>query len=249
MANRLSDAADALLTARRTGKSLKAFPEGTAPRDMAEGYAIQRAVVASLGVPIAGYKISVLPDGGTMVAPILKDLIVADGATRSLAPNKRMGIELEFGFRFARSVAANADAATILAAIGETVVTLELCDSRFDTIVGQPAPNAIADMIANRGAVHGTSRPFDATMNFKGATCRQKFDGKVNNERTGSHPVGDPLLPLPLLPKALAAVGYTIEPGQFVITGSLTGISWVEAPLTVVGEIDGFGSVSVKLVA
>ena len=54
---------------------------------------------------------------------------------------------------------------------------------------------------------------------------------------------------LPLLPKALAAVGYTIEPGQFVITGSLTGISWVKAPLTVIGEIDGFGSVSVKLSA
>ena len=249
MTDRIAASTELLLTSRRTGQTLKAFPTGTGPQDMTEAYAIQRAVVAKLGVPIAGYKISVMPDGSTMVAPILQSLVVADGATCSLAPSIRMGIELEFGFRFARAVPADADASAVMAAIGETIVTLELCDSRFDTIVGQAPVDAISDMIANRGAVHGTARPFDANMNFKGATCRQKFDGEVNNERTSSHPVGDPLLPLPLLPKALAAVGYTIEPGQFVITGSLTGISWVKAPLTVIGEIDGFGAVSVKLSA
>ena len=102
-------------------------------------------------------------------------------------------------------------------------------------------------MISNRGAVPGTVQKFDALRNFKGATCRQLFDGKVQTERTGSHPNGDPLLPLPLLPKALAAAGYTLDAGQFVITGSLTGIAWVDAPLVVEGQIDGFGKASVKL--
>ena len=68
-------------------------------------------------------------------------------------------------------------------------------------------------------------------------------------EKSGSHPNGDPLLPLPLVPKALADAGYTLGGGQFVITGSLTGITWVKPPLEVVGEIDGFGKAKVKLTA
>jgi 2-keto-4-pentenoate hydratase len=175
--------------------------------------------------------------------------MVADGAVRRLAPSTRMGIELEFGFRFGRGLTPTSSAADVLAAIDATVVTIELCDSRYDTIDGKPRELLLADMISNCGGVPGTSQPFDAQRNFKGATCRQLFDGRVQTERTSSHPNGDPLLPLPLLPKALAAGGYSLTAGQFVITGSLTGITWVEAPLKVAGEIDGFGAVSCTLAA
>ncbi len=247
MPNRTDEAARLLLDARRSGKTIKTLPEAVAPRSLAESFAIQHAVVKALDAKIAGYKISIFPDGSNAVAPILAGLIAADGAACSLKPAGRIGIELEFGFRFGRPVAATATAAEVLAAIDSTVVTIELCDSRYDTIDGQPKETLVADMISNRGAVSGTVQKFDALRNFKGATCRQLFDGKVQTERTGSHPNGDPLLPLPLLPKALAAAGYTLDAGQFVITGSLTGITWVDAPLVVEGQIDGFGKASVKL--
>jgi 2-keto-4-pentenoate hydratase len=247
MTSRANDAAKLLLDNRRTGKTCKTLPEAVAPRTFAECFEIQHAVLKALDAKIAGYKISIFPDGSNAVAPIIASLIAKDGSTLSLAPSTRMGIELEFGFRFGKAVAATASAADVLAAISDTVVTLELCDTRFDTIDGQPKEILLADMISNRGAVPGTALPFDAGRNFKSATCRQIFDGKVQTERTGSHPNGDPLLPLPLLPKALATAGYTIEPGQFVITGSLTGITWVTAPLLVEGEIDGFGKVGCRL--
>ena len=67
MTDRIAASTELLLAARSTGKTLKAFPAGTGPQDRGEAYAIQRAVVAKLGVPIAGYKISVMPDGSTMV--------------------------------------------------------------------------------------------------------------------------------------------------------------------------------------
>jgi 2-keto-4-pentenoate hydratase len=247
MTNRTTEAASLLLDARRTGKRLKALPESCAPRSLVEAYEIQHAVLAGLGATIAGYKISIFPDGVNAVAPILADLVVADGAVRPLAPSTRMGIELEFGFRFGRAVAATASAADVLAAIDATVVTLELCDTRYETIDGMAREALVADMISNSGAVPGTATPFDAHAGFKGATCRQLFDGKLNTERTASHPNGDPLLPLALVPKTLAEGGYALEPGQFVITGSLTGITWVEAPLLVTGEIDGFGQVACRL--
>ncbi|MEQ1614318.1 MAG: hypothetical protein ABL904_16340 [Hyphomicrobiaceae bacterium] len=249
MTSKANEAAKLLLDARRTGRLMSALPDAVAPTTLAESYEIQRAVIAGLGSRIAGYKISIFPDGSNAVAPILADLIVGDGATKSLAPASRIAIELEFGFRFGVPVAVDATAAQVLEAIESTVVTIELCDSRYETIDGKSKEMLVADMISNCGAVAGTAHRFDATKPFKTATCRQLFDGKVDKDRTASHPNGDPLFPLPLVPKALAAAGYTLGGGQFVITGSLTGITWVKAPMTVEGQIDGFGKASVKLTA
>jgi 2-keto-4-pentenoate hydratase len=181
------------------------------------------------------------------VAPILAGLMVWNGATRSLAPADKIGIELEFGFRFARDVAADADQGTIYKAIDATVVTIELCDTRYTSLDGRSRPEQIADFFSSRGAVPGTAIPFDPTMNFKGARVRQIFDGVINNDRSDSHPNGNPLYPLALLPSALAAQGYAIKAGHFVITGSLTGMSWLDKPTKIIGEIDGFGSVSVNI--
>jgi 2-keto-4-pentenoate hydratase len=248
MTNHIEDAAALLLQSRRTSKRIKDLGRA-APRDFAEAYDMQRAVIAALGATIAGYKISVFPDGETMVAPILTHLVQATGATCSLAPAQSIGIELEFGFRFTKAVPAAAEPAVVMAAIGETVVSLELCETRYERLDGLSRETLAADLISNRGAVLGQTRPFNARDPFKSVVCRQKLDGALNTERAASHPNGDPLLPLALIPKALLAAGYTITPGQFVITGSLTGLTWVEAPLSVVGEIDGFGSVSINLVA
>jgi 2-keto-4-pentenoate hydratase len=249
MTEKANEAAKLLLDARRSGKLIAALPDALAPRSLDESYAIQHAVIAGLGSRIAGYKISIFPDGSHAVAPILADLIIGDGASKRLAPASRIAIELEFGFRFGVPVAADASAAQVLDAIESTVVTIELCDSRYDTIDGKSKEVLVADMISNCGAVAGTAHRFDASKPFKTATCRQLFDGKVDKDRTGSHPNGDPLLPLPLVPKALAAAGYSLGGGQFVITGSLTGITWVKAPLVVEGQIDGFGKARVTLSA
>jgi 2-keto-4-pentenoate hydratase len=247
MSNRVNEAANLLLDARRTGRRIAGLPDAVAPRSLMEAHEIQHAVIKGLGARIAGYKISLFPNGTNAVAPILADLQVADGAMRSIAPCDKIAIELEFGFRFMSGISASASAADVMAAIEATVVTIELCDTRYETLDGKSPELLVADMISNRGWVAGTSQPFEGHRNFKGATCRQLFDGKVQTERTGSHPNGDPLLPLPLLPKALASGGYSLNAGQFVITGSLTGMTWVTAPLLVEGEIDGFGKVGCRL--
>jgi 2-keto-4-pentenoate hydratase len=241
------ETAGLLLDARRTGNRIAALPERLKPKTVNDAYAVQKAVFDRLGDGIAGYKIAAQPDGVNIVAPILASLMVWNGATRSLSPNDRIGIELEFGFRFGRDVPADADQATVYKAIDATVVTIELCDTRFTSLDGLSRPEMIADFFSSRGAVPGTAIPFDPTMNYKGAKVRQIFDGVVNNERTDSHPNGNPLFPLALLPKALGDQGYAIKAGHFVITGSLTGMSWLDKPTKIVGEIDGFGKVAVNI--
>ena len=241
------ETANLLLDARHSGRRIAMLPEHLKPQTMADAYAVQRVVAQQLDDGIAGYKIAAMPDGVNVVAPILASLMLWNGATRSLAPNDKIAIELEFGFRFGRDVAADADQATIYEAIDATIVTIELCDTRYTSLEGRSREELTADFFSNRGAVQGTAVPFDPTMNFKSAKVRQIFDGVVNTERTESHPNGNPLFPLPLLPKALAAQGYHIKAGHFVITGSLTGFTWVDKPTKIVGEIDGFGKVAVNI--
>jgi 2-keto-4-pentenoate hydratase len=239
-----------LVEARQTGRRIKSLPERLKPASMDDAYAVQAAVCKRLGDAVAGYKISAQPDGVNVVAPILASTMVWNGALKSIAPNDKIAIELEFGFRFGHAVAADADRAAVLAAIDATVVTLELCDTRYTELEGRSRFEQTADFFSSRGAVLGTAVKFDPAADFKGTTCRQIFDGAINCERTtSSHPNGDALYPLALLPKALAERGYKIEAGHFVITGSLTGMTWVTAPLRVVGEIDGFGKVAVNLTA
>ena len=241
------EAANLLLDARRTGQRIAALPDRLKPQTMEDAYAVQAAVFKQLDDGIAGYKIAAQPDGVNVVAPILASLMVWNGATRSMAPNDKIAIELEFGFRFSRDVAADADQATIYKAIDATIVTIELCDTRYTGLEGRSRAELTADFFSSRGAVPGTAVPFDPNMNFKGAKVRQIFDGVVNTERTDSHPNGNPLFPLALLPKALAEQGYHIKAGHFVITGSLTGFTWVDKPTKIVGEIDGFGTVAVNI--
>jgi 2-keto-4-pentenoate hydratase len=241
------ETASLLLDARRTGKRIAELPPRLKPQTVEDAYAVQKATFQRLGDGIAGYKIAALPDGPNVIAPILASLMVWNGATRSIAPNDKIGIELEFGFRFGRDVPADADEATVYKAIDATVVTIELCDTRYTSLDGRTKPEMIADFFSSRGAVPGTAIPFDPTMNFKHAKVRQIFDGIVNNERTDSHPNGNPLFPLALLPKALGEQGYLIKAGHFVITGSLTGMSWLDKPTKIVGEIDGFGKVAVNI--
>jgi 2-keto-4-pentenoate hydratase len=242
-----TETAALLVAARRSGKRIAALPEHLKPQTMEEAYAVQTAVFRMLGDTIAGYKIAAQPDGVNVVAPILSGLMVNNGAACAYRPADKIAIELEFGFRFGRDVAADVDQATLYKAIDATVVTIELCDTRYTSLDGRTRPEMTADFFSSRGAVAGTVIPFDPTMNFKGARVRQLFDGVVNNDRTDSHPNNNPLFPLALLPKALAAQGYAIKAGQFVITGSLTGMSWLDKPTKVIGEIDGFGSVSVNV--
>jgi 2-keto-4-pentenoate hydratase len=247
--NHIDRLAASLIGAHRSGKRV-ALPVGTdAPQSLGEAYHVQAAVAAGLGKLVGGYKIGLAPDGSAIFAPIYGSEIIETGGTYAARPFDRVGIELEFAFRFARQVPAKASRDEILKAIDRAFVAIELCETRYPTHEGVERATALADNQFNRGLVVGTEFDFKSGhgRDFKGAASRWLLDGAVSHEKAASHPNGDPLAPLAVLPSILAEQERAIEPGQIVITGSLNGITWAKPGLRVEGQIDGFGTVSVTV--
>ena len=246
---RVTRLAARLLDVRRTGRRL-AIPAGDdAPRTLAEAYAVQAAVTAGLGEMVGGYKVGLSPDGSGVFAPIHRSGVVKTGASYAARPFDRVGIELELAFRFARQVSGTALPSAVLDAIDAVFVAIELCETRYTTNDGVAKLTALADHQFNRGVVLGTELKFDRTADYRGAASRWLLDGKPTLEKQASHPNGDPMAPLGVLPRLLAERGRAIEPGQVVITGSLNGLTWAPVGTQVEGVVDGFGRVAVAIAA
>lgn len=247
--DRVATLASRLLGARRTGRRIALPAQDEAPQSLAEGYRVQAAVTAGLGAMIGGYKVGLAPDGVATFAPIHRSDIVANASAYSTKPFDRVGVELEFAFRFARQVPASASPSAVLDAVDAVYVAIELCETRYVTHENVPRFSHLADHLFNRGLALGSELRFDRGADFRSMASRWIIDGKPVLEKKASHPSGDALAPLAMLPRILSEQGRAIEPGDLVITGSLNGLTWAPVGTKVEGRIDGFGSVELTIAA
>jgi 2-keto-4-pentenoate hydratase len=234
--------AEQLTVARRKGARIS-VPADQAPRDIAEGYAIQDAVVSALGSPVVGWKILPAPSGEMVTAPILASGLVAEGGTWRVTGGEPAGIELEIAYRMARDVPADASAEAILDCVASAHVVFELCQSRLADPGNQPRQVALADCVSNSGIVIGDAIQNWRSTDLKGLAGRLLVDGDVHVEGKST----DPFRALSLLPAALAGRGKRLEAGQTVITGSLIGMNWLTGRHALEGLIDGCGRVRATL--
>jgi 2-keto-4-pentenoate hydratase len=80
----LSEAADALIAARRSRRFLDALPQSARPTDRAEAYAIQNEVARRSG-PVTAWKVGASgPDAEPSCAPINADTLFFEGACQSM---------------------------------------------------------------------------------------------------------------------------------------------------------------------
>jgi 2-keto-4-pentenoate hydratase len=108
---------------------------------------------------------------------------------------------------------------------------------------------AVADNVAHDGMVFGADVPGWRDMDLANLTVRQTHAGAVQVEKVGGNPAGDPVISLLWLANFLPSIGLALEPGQMVISGSCTGLTWVDPGEAMRGEFLGFGGVDVALVA
>jgi 2-keto-4-pentenoate hydratase len=241
--NRLAAVAERIVAARRAGESIVLGP-ADAPRDDAEGIAVQDMVVAALASPTVGWKVS-NRDKAVALAPILQSGMIADGGTWQVVGNEPAGLELEIAFRFARDVPAGATGDQILNAVAAAHVVFELCQSRIVQSDRHARWVAVADCIFNAGIVIGPEIPHWRDADLKGCNGRLLVDGKVHAAGKSA----DPIRALHALPAALKARGKQLKGGQIVITGSLVGLNWLKGKHDLEGVVDGLGRLRMVLAA
>ncbi len=259
----LPRAAEALLEARRAGRPAGPLPPGLAPRDEAEGNALQFAYARLVGaVPPAGFKIGATtrrmqeylglsrPAVGFMAAAGLH----ASPATLPYAGFRGVGVECEIGVRLSADIPHGSHSLeTVSKAVGEVFAAIEIVENRYGLppagdlkVVG--TATLIADQVYHVAAVLGVPAVNWRSLDLAGIAGRITVDGEERGAGCGADLLGHPMQALTWLAGSDAAgVFGGLRAGQVMMLGSVTPPIWLDGPCEVQVMFDGLGEATVRL--
>jgi 2-keto-4-pentenoate hydratase len=240
----VAQAAELLIAARRTGILLDALPASCRPQTLEDALAIQDATLAALGETVAGWKVA-LVDGRVVRAPIMASRVFESGAQVKAATMPLLGIEAEIAFRFERDLPPGEYSHEDVAAAASAFAAIEIVDSRFRDHQAVSAQERNADFVTNGGFVRGAPAVAWRTLDLANIAVTLTIGGQEIVKRNGGHAAGDPLKPALALANDLPG---GIKAGQFVTTGTYTGLTFAKPGQTVVAEFAGVGMVEVGFV-
>jgi 2-keto-4-pentenoate hydratase len=240
----IAQAAALFVAARRTGKHIDALPAACQPQTLDDAFAIQDAVTAALGETIAGWKVA-LVDGRVVRGPIFASRVFDSGAKIEAAKMPLLGIEGEIAFMFNRDMPAGKHSYEDVAAAVTAFAAIEVVDSRFATYPDAPPQAKNADFVSNGGFVRGPSAANWRALDLKTIAVRLAIGGQEVLSRNGGHIAGDPLIPAVALVNDLP---NGVKAGQFITTGTYTGIAFAKAGQTAAVTFADFGTVDAAFV-
>jgi len=247
MTSKILDAANALLDARRTVTPIADLPDHLRPVSEAEAYAIQDELIVAYG-EIGGWKVGApTPDATPLCAPMPRAWIAPDAAVLSAAHFRFRGLEAELAFLIGGDLPQRAMPYTldeIKDAIASAHPAIEVLESAFIEPANASRLSTMADLQNHGGFVYGPALPDWQSISFEGETAALAVDGSVRAEHTASSTSGDYLFGLLqwLANEGSARTGG-LRAGQFVTTGSWTGVtralsnSAVDVQFTTIGRV------------
>jgi 2-keto-4-pentenoate hydratase len=208
------------------------LPADCRPRDRADGYAIQAAVVRRSGQHVIGWKIAATSEAGQrhiavdgpLAGPLLDGRALAPRTAAPLDGNLMRVAEAEFAFRFAGPLPRRErpfSTTDVLAAVASLHPAIEVPDSRYHDFTKVGAPQLIADCACAcwyriGPAVDANWRDRDLAAH----TVTAHRNGQVTGHGRGANVLGDPRVALTWLANELRAHGDGVRGGDVVITGT-----------------------------
>lgn len=249
----LQRATAAFATARDQARLIEALPPDAAPATLAEAYRVQ-AELARLAGGYRGWKVgSLTPEQRAragvdrpVAARLLAPYVHVSPAT---VPHRRFVrplLECELAFALARDLPprdAPYDEDEIYAAIEAMHPVIEIADLRLP-----PGPSLamnVADAMANGGFVVGPAIASWASMDRGAVEVVLKVNGQQAARGVGATVLGDPLRAIALLADNPVPGSPGLRRGDYVTTGSLTGMTPVAPGDVAVAEFGFLGNVEV----
>ena len=247
--------ARALYEARRDLRPIPPFTETDPDMSADDAYAVQTHFASMLladGDSILGYKLGLTskamqkmmgitdPDYGPVLHSMVHDGDLA--AADFIQPKAEAEIALVLDRPLQGPNVTNIEAAR---AVGGAVAAIEVVDSRIADWRIRLA-DTISDL-ASIGGVVMSSRivPVDFDLRLVGMTF--SINGSVTATGAGAAALGNPITALAWLANTLAPHRVTLEPGMFVMTGSLHAATNVQAGDVVRADFDRLGPVSLRM--
>jgi len=242
--------ANALVTARMTGAPAALTPEVLARLDDEAGIRVQQLTLERLGARVVGWKVAVMPDGHVIAAPIIDRLLLHSPATLPTIVYGLGGIECEIAFLMGRSLDERREALftrdEVAASINSACAAVEVLHSRLPNGTNSPRSALLADMLSNGALIVGAPLDRWSNIDFKKIAVEFAVNGNVVISRRGGLASGDPLGGVAALANHLARRGTPLLAGQYVTTGSYTGVHLASPGDEMVVSFAGFSELRLK---
>jgi len=221
------------------------------PKSAADAYCVQDKVFSARypGRRASAWKAG--PAGSQLelaAAPIGE--VLAGPAVIAARGFHMFGMEAEVAFRVGRDLPASAEnwsAAELADAVEEVLVAIELCDTRLANWKTASPLWRLADFQMHGALIAGTGTRNWRDLDFGAQHAELWVNGTRKADRTGSHPLGDPLRVLPWAAGHCARRGSPLKAGDLVTTGSWTGMEFVSPGATVLARFPGIGEASARI--
>lgn len=252
----------ALIAARRDSRRIDSLPDGCAPADLDQAYAIQNALVPAIldlagGGEIVGYKAGATNAGAManfgLEEPfrgyLLSPFVIDSGAT--LAAGACIGpiLESEFAFRMGDDLppaAAPYDMDAVAAAVAGVIISIEVVDLRYTGGMAAGGLQIIADQGAAAYWVKGAERAGLDGIDFEDHPVSLSIDGQVVREGNAAVVLDNPLNSLAWLANHLCAVGLGLKAGDIVTAGTCTAPIPAQPGQTATADFGDLGQVTIN---
>ncbi len=248
-----------LWLARRDGRVIE-IAEAETPPDEATSYLVQAEAVAASGHERAGWKVGstsreaqeLLGTSGPGASPILAPFSYPHGAVIPVFAAHQPALEGEFALRFGEALPARQQLYSedeVLDAIDAVAPGLEIVGSRrAGGLFGQGRMLVNADFGANIAFAHAEWLADWRSHDLAAAPVALLINGETVAEGTGALALGSPLNVAVWLANNLSERNIGIRAGEFVTTGTCTGVRPVKAGDAVCVDFGQLGKLEVRFV-
>ncbi|MFN4087894.1 MAG: 2-keto-4-pentenoate hydratase [Alphaproteobacteria bacterium] len=236
------------------------LPDELKPASEAEAVAICEAVWDLVGGDPAGWKIGAADPKARaamgLKAPFL-GRIEAAGVRRGdqtfrFGDMMRPIVESEYGYRFGRDIPprdGGYSRAEVEDAVEALLIGIEVPESRLGEDHGLAGLGSACDNGASSLYVEGKAFTDWRGIDLLGHDVVLQINGEERGRGTGAAVMGHPMDALVWFVNYMSARGRTLRKGQFVTTGSCTGVVPVKAGEQCVADFGPLGKVSVSFPA
>ena len=255
----IDQAAALLWQTRLEQRRIDALPGHLRPHSLAEGYAIQDAMVATAAQPVLGWKIAATSKAGQqhigvtepLAGRLFKNFVVADGACLPAAPLHMKVMEAEFAFRMGRALPPR-DAAyeqrDVCDAVDSLHLAIEVPDARFERFAEIGPAQIVADDAFAAWFLLGPEARDWRQLDLSMQKVRVHRNGALAVEGSGAEALGDPRIALTWLANHLARRGIGLKPGEIITTGTCITPAAVAPGDQMMADFIGLGRVTVAFI-
>lgn len=245
----LIEASNLLLDARRTNQPIPDLPTALRPATLEEAYFIQDRMSLAYEA-IGGWKVGApAPDATPSFAPMPKAWMVHSGCDLQGVAHRYRGIEAEIAFKLGKDLLPRDTPYTreeVIASVESMHPAIEVLETGLVDPTQATKLTSVADMQVHGGFVYGDAVPNWQEINFSKETVTVAMDGAMRVERTGSNTSGDLLRLLPWLANEGASRTEGLRKGDWITTGSWTGVTLAAAGSAVEVQFGHAGTVSLR---